>query len=384
MQPERQIPSEQGIGPEQDTLLLKASFSRRGERLSDPLLYEQMHASASLSWEGASARWLEEVETEISLSYDPSEDCYTAEVPVYPGSTVNVLCRAEGDTLSCNADALSFTSKETDAIIVDRLPKQISLEGMFPEDTMLSLELSGMFEAWDGSKMSVKAHADSPNLFMVEEKNIPGQSADVTAVSLKGLKSGSGNLILNAQDRYGNRRECIVPVQVLVRWEKLRRILLCAGMTAAAVILIMIPVLILRRKKGSLHGTLVLTGNAFSGEEEGVSFSLEGFSDGTNLLRVLTGEERADQEHAPFRELLAYYPDGQHAQIMSVLEDITLQGARKGRKGNCLQLKNKSESAALFDCYGSLVKRTFLQDQDTFEIRFGTGGSLLGCCDLKE
>ena len=351
-------------------------FMRAGEALEDEQLYRQFACSLRLEREDTPGVWEDAVESLLNVQYDASCGCYHTQIPVYPGSSVQIRAEAAGETLLAKADVLRFTSRESDAIIVDRLPERITLEGMFPEDTTLTFDTSGLFRSWDGSVVTVRARAqDKENLRVRQEQE---------GVVLQGIKSGSCELILTAQDLYGSRKECRVPVQVQIIWEKVRVLLSAAAGGIAC--LIFAVFLILHRKKPSMKGTFLLTDEPFSGEEEGISFPLEEFSGKFTMEQVITGKESGSSGNAgpQGRMLLERYPARLRAQILTALSLITVQEARNTRKGLRIRLKNRGQGAALFDCYGTMARKVTLQDQDTFEIRLRGGPALFGCLDIKE
>lgn len=351
-------------------------FMRAGEALKDEQLYRQFACSLRLEREDTPGVWEDALESLLNVPYDASCGCYHTQIPVYPGSSVQIRAEAAGETLLAKADVLRFTSRESDAIIVDRLPERITLEGMFPEDTTLTFDTSGLFRSWDGSVVTVRARArDEENLRVRQEQE---------GLMLQGIKSGSCELILTAQDLYGSRKECRVPVQVQIIWEKVRVLLSAAA--GGIAILIFAVFLALHRKNHSMKGTFLLTDEPFSGEEEGISFPLEEFGGKVTMEQVITGKEGGSSGNAGTqgRMLLERYPAGRRTQILTALSLITVQEVRCARKGQRIRLKNRGQGAALFDCYGTMARNVALQDQDTFEIRLRGGPALFGCLDIKE
>lgn len=340
-----------------DTVKVRAYFERDGRKIEDPKLYEQFSCTAQIYRENSPLAWGYPEEEPAVLSFSEEAGCWEETIEVYPGSSVSVLAHAEGDTLSRDGGMLHFTSSGSDAIIVHRLPESICLAGFFPEDAVLELDLGSCFEAWDGSACMISVSEGMAESFGSDMLPKAG------SFLLRGIHSGSGTLAFDVRDRYGNQIPFSIPVTVMIRWEKIRIILLiCAGVIAAGLI---IWLLSFRNKKqhGSPGGACL----------QKLVFRLDGFSseEGTLVCFMDKDAERLDRLWTKGRTANA--DEKERFEQIILKAGSSLSQIRVGRKlfrrqGGGLIIASAGRDSILVNCYGNHCRRMLLQDQDAFEI----------------
>ena len=388
---------------EEQNACVRVWFSRKGKRITDPLLYGQFLCTVLAEYEEMPPEgWTENgsgAKISCPAKVSGSGDGYLCVIPVYPGRTVRISAEAEGEVLSKKAETVRFTSEKSDAIIVNRLPERLTIEGMFPKEARAVLDAAGVFRAWDGTGVLVTAVSQDEEILVIVPENggraavgaeeagtaepgttetdMPETGAMESGMSdigqdttqrwiLKGKHSGECMIRLTARDRYGNEVFLEIPVRIVIR----RNLLIyAAGVFAVILILLACIFLSLRRRKlpsirlktkrsGQMNGALVLMRNAFTeGEKEYVCI-LSGLS-GRYPLSRLPGSAFGGPDGSLF--------DGREQEILS---QVIISGIKRGHTGDMIRIRNHSGDCILADCYGRPAERIRLQDGDTFEIRF--------------
>ena len=319
---------------EQDKAVVTGFFSREGNALEDPDLYDQFTAWAVVTDEDGASE-------EFPMEYDGF--VFTGEIPVEPGRSVTVSVHAESETLHKDSEEIAYTNGRLVSFEVAEI-NDITLNGLFPGMASEQVDLSKHFSCTDPKTVILmkEAAAENPDVVQV--------MLEGTTLTLKSGKSGSTTVRAAAATEDGMAEaENVFTVTVRNTFDDpVQLVLPVAGVIGGLILLILLIRLLTggRRLRGSVTWEIRDKNDLYTDAMQKES-ALDRRRRKTNLEAVITDDRTETCD----------------------LYRITVTGTKNG-----ILLKDKSDDCEILDAYGEAVMRLQAEDGTAFDVVCESGG----------